>query len=1647
VSEFVFGISQDQVEPAVLLDYGMIDRLTNSNLLFPHVTGDLFSGRNDFNVSIFAQSNFSAVQFSSPFRNMETDDFAGDASTTGVVDRNGGTIAGQIDFSGDSDWFAVDLAAGEILRVVNPVFNSDVGVVLRDADGNLVDSNFGPPTSLGGASFGRGTVLRADQAGTYYLDVSSSARSANYSLTTEVVTDDFADDETTLGVIPTDGTVVQGRIDFEDDTDWFAITVEANQVIRLTLNQGQIYGLRSQSPELNVFSANDREYVFDASAAGTYFFSVTDFGSTRSLDDYNLTAEIIQDDFASDSSTEGRVTIGQTINGQINFEGDTDWFEITLTGDEVVVIETEADFNFPEFNFNLVNSDGDILEFSSTTFFFDGNIVQRLVIDQAYSGLFYISVQGEPGAGSNQPVDYTFSAASFQDDFAGNATSEGVISIGENASGRIDFAGDEDWFAINLTEGEIVRIRSTEDIGLALFSANGQRFASGNVPSDAAFLSELITDGTLSGTFYVAVEFGLEGTNYILESDIIEDDFSNDANTTGVVPQTGITTGSIDFNNDSDWFAITLTAGETIRIRTDSDTGLFLSLVDEFGSFLAFSSDFNVLGSDEPFDGINDQELSALVSESGTYFINVEGFSPGSYTLTSAVLEDDFVADVSTTGELLLGGSVTGVIDAVSDEDWFRIELTEGDFIRIASDSGNVRLTLLDENGQFVNSGQFVFGPNGDLISTQIVETVFATGTYYLAVSADSNSVGDYTISSDIVTDDFADDTSTTGVIETGGTATGVIEVQGDEDWFAIELTESQRVNFTVQSELSENLVLQIADTNGDIVVFQSGEIDFMAGISGTFYVSVSSLASENNTAYELTATEILPINGTSGDDILFGTDRDDVINGLEGNDVIFISPNDDIIDGGDGTDTINASNTMDRDSGFLIDLDLGQVIDTQTGESDQLISIENAVGSNSNDTLISNNAGSILIAGDGSDTLRGGSGDDALFGESGTDFLYGSSGADIMDGGEGEFDRVIYNLSDAAVFLNFATGEFSGGHAEGDVVSNVEIVLGSDFDDIITGNEFTLGLEGGRGNDTIIATQLADPNQLNFLLGGAFTESFLNEGTGDDTLIGSAGQDVLIGFDGADFMDGGDGIDTVRYNYDFTSGEGVVIDLEAGTASGGHAEGDTLLNIENVTGSIFADFIQGDGNANTLLGGSGGDVLDGRDGDDLIIGAQGFDVLTGGAGADTFSFTFASDDYTDIITDFEDSDILSFGAERDFFGNTVALSFIGQAEFSNVAGQLRYVAVVPEASDPAVTIQTLIQFDADGDGIADEEITLFNYDAGLFAIANEFGGFNLISGIAGTASRDFLRGTGEDDFIAGGAGSDRIFGEAGNDQLFGDAGNDIIVAGNGDDSVFGGEGNDRILAGNGDDQVEGGNGDDNILGGSGDDTLSGGDGADRIEGQANNDIINGGDGNDTILGGNGRDLISGDLGNDVLRGEDGNDLIEGNAGDDFLGGGGGNDLLIGGRGADRLYAGSGEDRLFGQQGEDILFGGGGNDRLFGGGGNDVLNGQSGDDILDGGSANDILTGGGGADIFVFNASATTTTVTDFTDGVDLLDLSDFSDADIQNALDTAVSQDGDSVLTFSNGAVLVLEGFDLNDLSDEDILGFDSVDMTAAIA
>ncbi len=770
----------------------------------------------------------------------------------------------------------------------------------------------------------------------------------------------------------------------------------------------------------------------------------------------------------------------------------------------------------------------------------------------------------------------------------------------------------------------------------------------------------------------------------------------------------------------------------------------------------------------------------------------------------------------------------------------------------------------------------------------------------------------------------------------------------------------------------------------------------------------------------------------------LIGSAFDDVLNGDVGNNRLTGGAGSDLLNGRDGFDTADYSG-----SAASVQVDLALSVQASTGDAggDRLTSIEAVAGSAFADTLAGTAAAEALYGGAGADRLDGRGGDDLLQGGAGADALIGGDGIDTVDysgnavaisinlqtgasrGGDAEgdrfdgverfigtgfadtligdgadqilvggaggdridgaggFDTAVYSGSAAGVKINLATGAVSGGDAQGDSISGIEAVVGSDLADTLTGDANANRLEGGGGNDAIDGGAGADVmiggagddsyvvdnagDQVAEALGGgldivrtslssltlvdgvedlSYTGSGAFSGTGnaldnslygkalDDALYGLDGDDKLVGGAGADLLDGGAGRDQV----DYTKSAAITVNLVTNVNHGGEAEGDRLIGIETVIGSNHADSITG---TDDLLV---GDMLYGRGGDDVLIGGVGDDQLDGGSG----------------------NDVLRGGTGNDLY-------------------------VVYEAGDQVI--------EAAGEGRDRIRTAATSYTLGANIEELVYTG-TIGATMTGNALDNFIVGSGGEDRLGGGDGADVLRGGAGGDILDGGAGSDTAeYAG----SLGGVLVNLRAQTATGGDAM-------------GDRLVS----IENAQGSAFADVLLGSAGANVLTGGEGDDALSGDDGNDMLRGGIGADRLDGGKNEDSLYGDDGDDTLYGGQQTDRLYGGAGNDLLVGDTewtsslaARDNLDGGDGDDILVGDGMSMTANGVGGADTLIGGLGNDVLygdavnmaagarggadklTGGGGSDRFVFARGSGADEITDFTRGgaeADRIDLSAF---------------------------------------------------------
>ena len=748
---------------------------------------------------------------------------------------------------------------------------------------------------------------------------------------------------------------------------------------------------------------------------------------------------------------------------------------------------------------------------------------------------------------------------------------------------------------------------------------------------------------------------------------------------------------------------------------------------------------------------------------------------------------------------------------------------------------------------------------------------------------------------------DAAASVETAAMMSAGDTFEGTLDTKNDEDWIRIELTAGMLYTISLSgaaTDGSEDTILKLLDSKG-------GLIDSNDDIDGAM--------GDLNSKLEFTPEE-------SG--------------------VYYISAS-----------AYTGNPSQDNNGAYTVTVTEMDAPDPTVGEAIMGTAMADKLSGTDNGEMISGLAGN--------DSLYAGAGDDTLEGGMGDDLLVGGPGADTLKGGEGDGDTISYKDSMAGVTINLTTGTARGGDADGDTIvdmgdDEIENVIGSGHDDVLTGNRAANSLWGLGGND-----ELDGGRGIDMLFGGA----------GDDDLDGGDNDDTLEGGYGADVLTGGDGNDTASYA---GSMMGVTVRLHNSKFMGGDAKGDTfggtvtaeymnedgdefeemLPDIANLTGSDNADVLAGDfrnneisgeggddkiyggpgggvdsTNADTLSGGDGNDMIFGGAGDDTLNGDAGDDMLVGGAGDDTSNGgagddTIIADADDTTIDGGEDTDTVSYAALED--GVTRTLNDDGGNTEAGGATITTVENIIGSEGDDTLTGNGGANMIEGGEG-GDTLVGGDGNDTLSYASSDDWVRVTLGNvGDETTTSRGHASG---DDA----SGFENVTGSAYDDDLTGNNQANVLMGGDGDDELVGGEDADTLEGGAGADEMDGGvaRSDTNEAG----DTLSyaSSDAGVHVNlatarlagGHADGDTITtvetDHDGDEADDDQNDEDTldntdkievstfenVTGSMHNDTLTGDYRFNVLKGGGGDDTLRGGGGVDHLIGGPGADMLDGGS----------------------------------------------------------------------------------------------------------------------------------------------
>ncbi len=940
-------------------------------------------------------------------------------------------------------------------------------------------------------------------------------------------------------------------------------------------------------------------------------------------------------------------------------------------------------------------------------------------------------------------------------------------------------------------------------------------------------------------------------------------------------------------------------------------------------------------------DGIDTADYSDVENED----LIIDLTSQGEKTISTLQGKDTFISIEGAIGgqgdDILIGTSGANTLvgekgndtiignGASSGTDYIdggENDLGAGDLVSFTYTNKNLKVDLSFNTGSNANVAQ-VSG-DGNLIIKNIEDLLGGFGNDTLIGNDDKNTIS-------------------------GGTGNDTLVGKGGNDYLDGGVNEYSH-KFTVNgtATVGNNYTLQIGTILISFLATSANANDIIAGLLNAF---------ETNNDAKKVASLIKVTEGSTDTLYLYTSENVTNLNGL--------------------VDTsIEYSDTADYSSGGRIVVDMDASTDTsiiekglvslEDGSIDTLVSIENIIGSNYNDTIYgdtNDNISNIFDGGLGDDTIYGGSGDDTIYGGLGNDLLDGGLGNDLLDGGSGsdtlkggagndtlkggagndtfvetgldgndsidggdgidtvDYSSVLNSDSDLStggitVNLNQSTATVIVNGGNDDTLKNIENIIGTQNNDTITASTTVNILNGEAGNDTFIQT---------------------NSGSSSDTI------------------DGGADNDTVDYTALST---GIVLSLNSNSyvsvTSGSSVH--QIKNIENIIGTTTDDTIFGDGLNNSLNGSSGNDTL---------RGGLGNDTIDGGADKDTLSYEninsslvinlqtgIATGEGNDVIRNIE---TVIAGNKDDKIIMSLGTSGLNDSTDNTIYGGLGKDTVSYEVYDS--TKRVFVDLTEDKATIYDgssEEID-YLYD---------------IESIIGGAGNDTLYGNGFANSIDGGAGNDTLRGNEGNDTLNGNTGEDIVDYSHINNAIE----IDLRLA---DSQV--------INDGSGTkDTLIS---IETIIASTSNDSLTGSNTKDVIYGRAGNDYFVGNAGNDTLFGELGDDTFEATSltdGSDFIDGGSSSesngdtidyskilritDGTTGGITVDlkdqdgtstaTVVVNSGNndtidniENVFGTQNNDTIYGNDTKNTLYGNSGDDTFRGGLGNDYIDGGASGETI--------------------------------------------------------------------------------------------
>lgn len=696
-------------------------------------------------------------------------DPAGDATTQARF--NGEAIESELAPSGDIDWyrmsvqqgqrygFTLDGIAAEDGAAVDPtigIYDSEGNQIAfnDDANGTLNAALQYSPTQSGDVFVAVGSFLDSG-VGRYRL--AATAR--------EVPPDDAGNDATTRARVQP-GRAVNGELEYEGDVDSYRLSARAGQRYHITLRGADGAATPLPDPLLRIADADGNELMSNdddgegLNSALDYVPQANSdvFVEARGFADGNAGSYTLSvaaeraptDSISADRNTRGRINVGNSVDGAIDFASDSDWYRVRLQEGQSYRFTLDSSGPNPLSDplLRLRNAAGEeivvdddggegfnsYLEFtapSTGNYFLDANVFS----------------EGSTGG-------YTLGARA--GDIPADASTDASLSAdGDYREGVLSPAGDHDWYRLNLTEGQGFRALLTTAEGneglsdpyLTLYDAEGTLIISDDDGGDG-LNAWLEFSAPSAGAYYLEARgFNEDATGrYAISITAGEIGASFDS-AEYLTPGPEGRASTIGAADDADWFTVEMVEGRTYRFNLDGlDEGALTDPV-----LTLFNSEGTQVAQDDDGGAGLNAYLTFASPTGGPYFAQVSSYDGGTGRYMLRVTDTDVPGNIYTDEGLQSSGTDERVsrIEMEGDLDYYRVDLEGGVRYQIGLNGhgddalADPMLTIVDAENTTVTSDD----DSGPGRNARLGFTPESTGVYYIQASGLGGTTGWYQVS------------------------------------------------------------------------------------------------------------------------------------------------------------------------------------------------------------------------------------------------------------------------------------------------------------------------------------------------------------------------------------------------------------------------------------------------------------------------------------------------------------------------------------------------------------------------------------------------------------------------------------------------------------------------------------------------------------------------------------------------------------------------------------------------------------------------------------------------------------------------------------------------------------------------------------